>query len=210
MSTFVFSVLCYLPPDLAPLGMQAVFIFQFVLDYIYLCSKNDNPHQNQSGCCYSNNSEYETIGEEGQSTVKYCSIFVENKTGKLVSIVLQLIGIVGLLVFLVVEGSMTRDSYLFPIIAMPLSIITLSFVWSNKVQEYLANPQGKSHNLVRYKTSELYQFIAVDLHVFCSYKGVKCIVIFLFFRFHQLSFKDIPLSLYCLCCVLWHPSRQRD
>ena len=154
MSVFVFSVLCYLPPDLAPLGMQAVFIFQFLLDsYYHWIRESDG---NTSGCYNANKSEYETIGEEGQHHIRYCSTVVENKLVKLVSVLLQLIGIIGFVVFLVVKASVSSEVYLFPVIGMPLSIAILSIVWSNKAQEHLANPQGKSHNLVRYKASEYY------------------------------------------------------
>lgn len=152
MSVFVFSVLCYLPPDLAPLGMQAVFIFQFLLDFYYLWIRKLNG--NTSGCYNANKSEYETIGEEGQHHKRYCSTVVENKLVKPVSVFLQFIGIIGFMAFLVVKASVTSEVYLFPVIGMPLSIAILSIVWSNNVQEYLANPQRKSQNLVRYKASE--------------------------------------------------------
>lgn len=152
MNVFVFSVLCYLPPDLAPLGMQAVFIFQFLLDSYYLWIQK--PNGNTSDCYNANKSEYETIGEEGQHHKRYWSTVIENKLVKLVSVLLQFIGIVGFLAFLVIKARVTSEVYLFPVIGMPLSIAILSIVWNNKIQEYLANPQRKSHNLIRYKASE--------------------------------------------------------
>ena len=157
LSVFVFSVLCYLTPELALLSMQAVFIFQFVWDIYY------------TPCSRCRCSGYSNVDEENQAESRierwrsksrsFFGVLLENKTMKFVAILLQISGVAGLVVFVAAEAKVKSDIWHVPVIALPLSIVTLSFLWSNKVQEFLVVAERGTDfsplNNARYKASEL-------------------------------------------------------
>lgn len=166
MSFFVFSVLCYLTPHVAILTMQSVFFFQFLLDIYYARipwlrkSNVQNIHEFQNSI-----STDLTRFERWQLKIRELfRVILENKLMRFLASLLQILGIVGFIVFIVVEANVRKD-ILFPAIFLPLSIATLSIVWSNKVQEYLVIPQSgedRSNGMcstpfsARYKASEFY------------------------------------------------------
>ena len=91
-------------------------------------------------------------------------VILEKKLMRFLASLLQILGIVGFIGFIVVEANVKKE-ILFPAICLPLSLATLSIVWSNKVQEYLAIPQGQEDRskgtcsapfTARYKASEFY------------------------------------------------------
>ena len=176
MSFFVFSVLSYLTPDFALLSMQGLFFVQFLLDMYYIpsiCSCNSQArsttHNRPSAA------GYEEIGEMAQIAVqsvrvnessfekrrtnirRFFHCILENKQIRFLAFLLQILGIGGLVTFLVVEAKVKREIFLFPVIALPLSITTLSILWSSKVQEYLVTPESRICDPpfnARYKASE--------------------------------------------------------
>ena len=184
MSVFVFSVLCHLPPELAILSMQPVFAAQFVLDIYYTPCNSRCSRQRQNG----QQTDYESIdlGERERAedeeelrtessvekfltkTRRIFSVILDNKGAKLFAVLLQLCGMVSLLVLLIVVGSKTnsKNFYLVPVVALPLSVLTLAVIWSNKFQELLLVPQRESQELrergcgvtsnARYKASKYY------------------------------------------------------
>ena len=174
ISFFVFSVLCYLTADLALLTMQGVFFVQFLLDIYYTPSMCNCNSQRRSG--------YEVIGEIPQIAVqsvrmegdfkqnessleklraklrRFFQCILENKQIRFLAFMLQILGIGGLVAFIAVKAKMKSNIDLNPVIALPLSITTLSILWSNKVQEYLVTPQSGICDPpfnARYKASEL-------------------------------------------------------
>lgn len=178
MSFFVFSVLCYLTPRFAILTMQPVFFFQFLLDIYYAkipwpCKSNGQHSsysvQNSVGKCWpcksnEQHSESEVQNSIGKCFQRWClkireffCVILENKSMRFLAFLLQISGIVGFIVFIVVEANV-RKEILFPAVVLPLSIATLSIVWSNKVQEYLLRSQGtwSCPFSARYKASEFY------------------------------------------------------
>lgn len=174
-STFVFSVLAYLPPELGLLCMQPVFVAQFMLDIFYTkCScrhctnigyhnlddqqhrpLNTLPNEEQP-------STAESSFERVRSRLTHVSgTLLENKIMKTVALVLQIGGTTGLIVTVLIH--MKRQNYqihqyLVPVIGLPLSILTLSVLWSNKVQEFLSLPAKVNGSAIlnnaRYKASE--------------------------------------------------------
>jgi hypothetical protein len=188
MSFFVFSVLCYLTADLAILTMQGVFFVQFLLDIYYVPSICNCNSQCRSICrSYNRNrtSGYNEIGEMQQSGVqnvhvenrfiqnessfekrcakvrRFFQCILENKQIRFLAFMLQILGIGGLVAFIAVNAKVKSGIDLYPVIALPLSITTLSILWSNKVQEYLVTPEAglsdPSFN-ARYKASELISY----------------------------------------------------
>lgn len=83
---------------------------------------------------------------------------LENKSVRFLASLLQILGIVGFVAFIVVEANVRKEMYLFPALVLPFSIATLSIVWSNKVQVYLATPKSKEMTNAplnaRYKASK--------------------------------------------------------
>ena len=174
MSVFVFCVLCYLTPDLALLSMQPVFAAQFLLDIWYTPStcrvRNrqgsysdlDTP-QIQPHVEHSEDDEEprtETTLEKIISRLRYFfGLILKNKITKTAAFLLQVVGTGGIIVIIVLKKEPHKD-YLVPVIALPLSLITLSVLWTNKFQEFLSAPTQKPtperDNVVtaRYKASE--------------------------------------------------------
>ena len=79
----------------------------------------------------------------------------ENKTTKLLALGLQLTGIVGLAIYLGLHDDVNT---LQPVIAFPLVLIVMSFIWSNWIQKLLAkanNMKAGTFHSARYKSSKL-------------------------------------------------------
>ena len=184
MSTFVFSVLCFFTPELSLLSMQAVFMVQFAIDIYHLPWSQCNLQTPRRSVHIQGS--YETIGndeEESQlhnmaevvptntrsSSVerwrvgsrRFFQLILENKLMRCAALALQISGVVGLLVLIMLKKKAKPediDIYLPPVIGLPISITILSFLWSNKVQEFLLVPQQGSREITanaRYKASKL-------------------------------------------------------
>lgn len=143
MSFFVLSVLCYLTPQFAILSMQPVFFFQFLLDIRYAnmpwpCKSKGHKTE------FQNTIDKNLRFERWHLKIReFFHFMLENKSVRFLAFLLQILGIVGFVVFIVVEANVRKEMYLFPAIVLPLSLATLSIVWSNKVQVYLVTPRSK-------------------------------------------------------------------
>ena len=84
-------------------------------------------------------------------------VIFENKTTKLLALGLQLTGIVGLAIYLGIYLYDEDVNTLRPVIAFPLVLIVMSFIWSNWIQKLLAKPKMKAGTFhsARYKSSKL-------------------------------------------------------
>ena len=156
MSVFVFSVLCYLTPELALLSTQSVFLSQLAMDTYYTpCSnrliKNNNRHYDSVD--YGQRHPLLKGRDEEESKIefianRFCSKvrqilgeILDNKLTKVTALILQVIGAGGLLGILILSCKSQQSYLLVPVIALPLSIITLAFLWSNKFQdEFVSTP----------------------------------------------------------------------
>ena len=118
----------------------------------------------------------EEEGEEGEDNshgntpkkmiMRVLSDLFQNRVTKTVAFLLQILGILGLAGVIGLEFQKTSEPevYLEPVIGLPLSIIVLSIVWSNKIQEYIAAPGKASWNRPYIKYN-------------ARYKASKCIII---------------------------------
>ena len=161
MSVFVFSVLCYLTPELALLSTQSVFLSQLAMDTYYtpwngFCSnrriKNNNKHYDSvdygqrhpllKGRDEEEESKIEFIANRFCFKVRQIlGEILDNKLTKVTALILQVIGAGGLLGILILSCKSQQSYLLVPVIALPLSIITLAFLWNNKFQdEFVSTP----------------------------------------------------------------------
>lgn len=85
---------------------------------------------------------------------------LQNKIVKTIAFLLQVVGTLALAVLIWKEVHKSDPKgYLKPIIGLPLSVIVLSIIWSNKVQEFIAAPGNTSCKLpysARYKAGEFF------------------------------------------------------
>ena len=176
MSVFVFCVLCYLTPDLALLTMQPVFAAQFLLDIWYTPSTCRVRNQRNRQGSYNDidtpqtplHAEHSEDDEEPRtettlekiiSRLRYFfGLILRNKITKTAAFLLQVVGTGGIIVIIVLKRK-THEDYLVPVIALPLSLITLSILWTNKFQEFLSAPQKTTPergivSTAHYKASE--------------------------------------------------------
>ena len=152
MSSFVFLVLGYLPPQISIPLMNGVFLGQIALDVFRTPWKP--PDQSRGS--------YRSIDQEGSNTSKLDRVkfifgkILENKPVKGVALLLQVAGIVGLVVYLVVEHDHAEflEWYLRPIIAFPIVLLAMSIIWSDKIQVFLAHTTRRvdETHTARYKS----------------------------------------------------------
>jgi hypothetical protein len=181
MSVFVFSVLCYLTPLLALLSMQPVFAAQFVLDIYYTPSRCRQRRNHRSGH-YENldHAEQSLLDMSGEATgpergvhkfnqrIRDCfGAILDNKIVKIVAFFLQVVGTGAILATVLLTHKPDLDHHI-PVIALPLSLVTLGALWSHRFQEFLLrapqrnprNPEpdcerdGAAASSARYKASE--------------------------------------------------------
>ena len=99
------------------------------------------------------------------AAVKECfRRLLENRFVKIIALVLQAVGILALAIFLGVMkqdidngGSAAVSKILRPVIAFPIALLILSFIWSDKVQKLIAHTKPKvgECRTARYKSSKL-------------------------------------------------------
>ncbi|CAI8032189.1 Chitin synthase chs-2, partial [Geodia barretti] len=197
MSVFVFSVLCYLTPLLALLSMQPVFAAQFVLD-IYYTPSRCRPRWNHRNGHYENldhaerslldmSDEYRTGPELGvhkfNQRIRDCfGAILDNKIVKIVAFFLQVVGTGAIIATLVLTHKPDLDHHI-PVIALPLSLVTLGALWSHRFQEFLLqapqrnqrNPEtvcerdGAADSSARYKANFLNSFYRIVLYPVLAY-----------------------------------------
>ena len=156
MNVFVFSVLCHLPPELALLSMQPVFVAQFLLDVWYTPCNIERHNCSRGGYTGvgDGSTESQTLPDlppeddvQPRTEPKCYSklgqilgLILENKITKTVALLLQIAGTAGILT-IVILNKKAHQHYLVPVIGLPLSVATLAILWTNKFQEFLSAPQ---------------------------------------------------------------------
>ena len=159
ISTFVFLVLSYLPPNVSILILSGVFPVQIIID-IY-CNRVPCKPSPATRRQYQNLDMMVTPVRPSKRLAvlkEYSRMALENKVVKYIALVLQVGGILGLAIFLGVrrpEGT-ALSKILRPIIAFPIALLIMSFIWSDKVQKLIAHTKrkvGKSCT-ARYKSSK--------------------------------------------------------
>lgn len=172
-SVFVFSVLCHLPPELALLSMQPVFVAQFLLDVRYTTCNTRGYNCSRDGYMGVRNTPPNTQilpdlpagddNEQPRTKMKCYSklgqilgLILENKITKTIALLLQIAGTGGILT-IVILNKKAHQHYLVPVIGLPLSVATLAVLWTNKFQELLhqaSESEGGVAANARYKASE--------------------------------------------------------
>ena len=148
ISVFVFLVLSYLPPDVSILLLNGVFVVQIIIDIFYTPCR---PHQCDS-----------ELRKKLNKILRIVRVIFENKFTKLLALGLQVAGIISLAIYLGITLYDEQDSdmkALRPVIAFPLVLIVMSFIWSDRIQKLLAKAKDKENTPIshsaRYKSSKL-------------------------------------------------------
>lgn len=146
--TLLFLVLSEFSPGVAILLFSGVFISQTIINVF------DN-----DACCNSYRSNYKRASTEdprshgrgyGFISASFCSI-----STKLIAFVLQAVGILGIVCYFAYKAFVLGAPIEYRIVVgMPVAIIVLSILWSNRCQEYIARSSicGVS---ARYKSGKM-------------------------------------------------------
>ena len=126
ISTLLFLVLSKFSPGVSILLFSGVFVSQTIINVF------DN-----DACCSSYRSKYNVtpiVVNRRKSAIAFCSI-----STKLVAFMLQVIAIFGIVSYFVYEALVLGEPLEYRVvIGMPLALIVLSIVWSNRCQEFIA------------------------------------------------------------------------
>lgn len=141
ISTLLLLVIAEFSPGVSIFLFSGVFFTQTVLDVF----END-------ACC-----NFKQKLDDLENPARKCfgvSVTCFSISSKLLAFVLQCIGLFGLVSFLVYKTVVLGTAVEYrAVIGMPLAILVLSMVWSNRCQKYIA----RSHNSqvsARYKSSK--------------------------------------------------------
>ena len=96
--------------------------------------------------------------------IDFFETLLENRATKVIALALQFAGVSFFIVcwLIVMSEQNVGIRYIYklrPMIGLPLSLLALSFIWSNKVQEWIAKPDntlfndGREKRTARYKSS---------------------------------------------------------
>ena len=147
ISIFVFLVLSYLPPDLSILLLNGVFVAQIIINSFHTpCRPN-----------HASELHRRIKSKKLNKILGIIRMIFENKITKLLALGLQLTGIVGLTIYLGINLYDGDVNTLRPVIAFPVVLTVMSFIWSNWIQKLLAKPKMKAGTFhsARYKSSKL-------------------------------------------------------
>ena len=167
MSIFVYLVLSELHPAVSILVLNGVFFAHIAIDlyssYYKKTNCNPNNYQNQL-----QRREYTELNENNEAEsdpfVTRDPVVNQDRNKlyhkmknplKVAGFLLQLIGLVSIFFFcFMVEKKENEYSYLRPLIALPLVLLVMSIIWSNRFQEATAKPYLLTCNKVssRYKS----------------------------------------------------------
>ena len=175
MSSLLFLVLTELSPGVAILVLNGVFFVQTAID---ICTS----FRNRKKCCSENcdirrhgaRHDYAQVGghleeeplmddlkgQQGQQggDENHSMTFLQRMLGhnvvKIVALLLQLGGLVGLISF---WADRDTDNNNKPLIGLPFVLLSLSFIWSNRFQEAIAKSNHKNKKVTaRYKSGECF------------------------------------------------------
>ena len=183
MSTLLFLVLTELSPGVAILVLNGVFLIQTAID-VYSSFRNRKKCLSDS-CNGHRHGDYTEMNDhaeekellvddleqgQGQEQGRFMAFLsrlqcvLEHYVVKVVALLLQLGGLVGLIAFWAVKVLTAenlpakKNVYMKPLIGLPLVLLSLSFIWSNRFQEAIAKPNLKLNKdkkvTARYKSSE--------------------------------------------------------
>lgn len=172
ITTFVFLVAAELPASLTLLLLNGVFAFQIFIDFCYskpccCCSQSCSQCMRRNYTPMAGNNEQaerprpyrvEKLKKVRQ-IINFFETLLENKTVKVFAFFLQIGGIMILIPTWVVLMGHPNTYKLRPMVGLPLSLLVLSFIWSNKVQEWIAKADNTvftdQKRTARYKSSML-------------------------------------------------------
>lgn len=201
ISVFVFLVLAELPPDISIFLLSGVFICQFAFDAFYtkkvccgldckikrntnysdLDDSSQGPEQNGGLSPEDANTAATTSVKQLGGLHKCLDILkslLENKTVKILALCLQVSSMVVFIamwctVFMSYENTHLTLTYkIRPMIAMPICLLVLSFLWTHKYQEWITKVNKRftgDNQTARYKSSKckmLTNIIYITFHVY--------------------------------------------
>ena len=177
MCVLVFLVLTELSPGVAILVLNGVFFVQILIDVRSSIRRKPCPSDNCP-----RRWTYDTIGEEDDreyedipnplerrrhmyymKCLRGLQGITEHYVVKVIAGLLQLIGVAGLIGYWVYKvrsghGAAKSSVYTRALISLPLVLLALSVIWSNKFQEAIARSHVRKNDKkvsARYKSSEL-------------------------------------------------------
>ena len=193
MCLLVFIVLAAFPVGVSILLLSGVFFFQIAIDMLRLyCSKHwknckdkfkplrkgygkihDNSGRGNEDCCPLLLDTEEVIDEDECKVLKILGSVLDNPYVKFIALVMQGIGLTGVLIFWIYTmlgntfmklDRMMKYFYLCPLVALPMVILSMSLIWSNIYQEGIASTKHRARKdgvenesqerTARYKSSE--------------------------------------------------------
>ena len=154
ISIFVFLVLSSLPPDVSILLLNGLFIVQISIDVYHTRCVPSSTHRNGYD-------EIELSGNLRSERLKRITetirMIFENRIIKLIALGLQFTGIVGLAIYLGLTMKAGEDAKILRVvIAFPLVLFVMSFIWSNWTQKLIAMTKNRVGEFctARYKSSK--------------------------------------------------------
>ena len=172
---FVFLVLAYLPPGISILLLSGVVFCQIAVDLVY--TKKNCCDVDCSNLSSSDKNGYDDLEDlrngaaqsplmgKTQKVFGFLNMLLENRMVKLLALFFQLVSIITFIVLWALYYTGPYHSskmFLYklqPLIALPLSLIVLSVIWTNKFQEYIAKIHTHRYSddrTARYKSSKSY------------------------------------------------------
>ena len=178
---FVFLVMAELPPGISLLLLSGVFFCQIAIDIVYTkkicCGLNRKPSEyNNLEDSLQDSQQKETLDSEQEAITvssvqlgklrKFLSVLkllLENKTVKILALSLQFSSVIIFIAlwcvnFMSYANTGLTDLYRTrPMIALPICLLVLSGIWTNKFQDWITkvNKNGMYDNrTARYKSSK--------------------------------------------------------
>lgn len=152
ISIFVFLVLCYLPPDVSILLLNGLFVVQISIDVYHTHCIPSSTHRHG----YDEIELPESLRSERLKRIsEVVRMIFENRIIKLIALGLQFGGIVGLAIYIGLTMNAGGDGKILRVvIAFPLVLLVMSFIWSNWVQKLIAATKNRvgGFRTARYKS----------------------------------------------------------
>ncbi len=161
MSIFVFLALGNLPPHVSLFLLNGVFIAQIGIDVFRTPFRPTNHSRHSYDPLEQQGARHTSKLEKLRSKLNsFFGAVFENKVTKAIALILQVAAIVGLAVYLGVNGEddhIVKSFYLRSILAFSIVLFVMSIIWSDKVQLFITKTThtvGKC-DTARYRASKL-------------------------------------------------------